>query len=174
MDVWYSLVLAKDWSLEHFFQKLPLAGWQKFKNSKKLYFVWCHKNAIFICWVSFAQGGSRGGGRGVNFSNFIPHGRWVGGHPLRHINRYWRSYDLWWCCLNPAPLFACHFNLEVFSIHLKHWNIRNIEISETLNFSDWNTWNTDYILVDFNFKFSRLKVNFQGGCFDQSTLRVNF
>ena len=138
MDVWYSLVLAKDWSLEHFFQKLPLAGWQKFKNSKKLYFVWCHKNAIFICWVSFAQGGSRGGGRGVNFSNFIPHGRWVGGHPsLAHqsiLTILWFMMVLFksssFICM-PFQFRSLQHTSGILK-YQKHWNIWNTEITETL------------------------------------------
>ena len=128
--------LAKDWSLEHFFQKLPLAGWQKFKNSKKLYFVWCHKNAIFICWVSFAQGGSRGGGRGVNFSNFIPHGRPPSSAHQSILTFLWFMMVLFksssFICM-PFQFRSLQHTSGILK-YQKHWNIWNTEISKTLKY----------------------------------------
>ena len=96
------------------------------------------KNAIFICWVSFAQGGSRGGGRGVNFSNFIPHGRWVGGHPsLAHqsiLTILWFMMVLFksssFICM-PFQFRSLQHTSGILK-YQKHWNIWNTEITETL------------------------------------------
>ena len=140
----------------HFFQKLPLAG-------LKVAFCLMSQKCNFHLLSEFCPGGSRGGGRGVNFSNFIPHGRPPSSTHQSILTVLWFMMVLFksssFICM-PFQFRSLQHTSGILK-YQKHWNIWNTEISETLK--HWNTWRG---------KKQKCILVYQVECFDQYTLRV--